>query len=184
MKKIFRFDDVCINTDMGLIEKMTEFIYAEIKNSEVMYCISPLVHDMSYENIKDKQRIFPKILNAYSDYKMYFNIDKLGLPEIKNKDIILASHGLIHVDHRLLTKEQQEMSILISCSLVKSKYFVPPFNKWDKNTEQICQDNNISLIKFEEGWLSMEHNCYYENHIKWYLHSREFEFENFKQWFL
>ncbi len=183
MRKKFRFDDICINTDMELVENMCSFIFNNVENSEVILCISPLVHDMTHANGKHKQRIFPSILNAHSDYKLFFNVDKLGIPPINNKKVTLASHALIHVDHRLLTKEQQEMSILVSCSLAKAKIFVPPFNKWNKDTDEICRDNNIELVKFEDGWLSMEHNEYNDSHFKWYLHSREFDFETFKKWF-
>ena len=75
------------------------------------------------------------------------------------------------------------MSILISASLVKSKIFIPPFNKWNKDTDEICKEHGIELIKFEDGWLSMEHNKFNESHDKWYLHAREFTFDNFKNWF-
>jgi len=185
----FRFDDICLNTDMKLVNDMCEFILEAVKNSKIILCLSPLVHDMSYEEGKHKQRIFPAILNAHSDYRLFFNVDHAGfpLPDLNslklNKNIILASHALVHVDHRLLTKSQQEMSILISCSLAKSKTFVPPFNKWNKDTELVCEENGIQLIKFEDGWLSMEHNQYNTEHDKWYLHSREFILEGFKGWF-
>jgi len=183
MRKIFRFDDICINTNMKLANEMADFILDNIPNSDVLWCISPLVHDMTHENEKHSQRIFPSILNAHSDYRLFFKVDKLGIPEIKNKKILTASHGLVHVDHRLMPRVQQEMSILISCSLAKSKVFVPPFNKWNKDTEDICIENGIQLVKFEDGWLSMEHNHYHVNHYKWYLHSREFNIENFSKWF-
>ncbi len=183
MKKIFRFDDVCINADMSLINDMTDFLFEIIPDCEVIWGVSPLVHNMSNENCEiKKQRVFPKILNAYSDYREFYKVDNLGLPQIKTK-AILASHGLIHVDHRLLSKKAQEMSILISASLVKSNIFIPPFNKWNKSTEKICIENNIELIKFEDNWLCMEYNKYDKNHSKWYLHAREFDINSFKKWF-
>ena len=95
----------------------------------------------------------------------------------------MASHGLVHVDHRLLDKSSQEMSILISSSLVNANIFIPPFNKWNKLTEEVCIENGIELIKFEDGWLCMEYNSYDDSHDKWYLHAREFTFDNFKKWF-
>ena len=95
----------------------------------------------------------------------------------------MASHGLIHVDHRLMTKEAQELSILTSASLVKANVFIPPFNKWNKDTESICDEHGIELIKFEDGWLCMEYNSYDDNHDKWYLHAREFSIEKFKKYF-
>lgn len=181
--KRFRFDDVCINADMDLIHNMTNFLFEMFPDCQVVWGVSPLVHDMSKENSeKTKQRIFPKIMNAYSDYRQFYNVDKAGIPDIFTK-ATLASHGLIHVDHRLLSKEAQEMSILISSSLVKSKIFIPPFNKWNAHTDLICKEHGIELIKFEDGWLCMEYNKYNEEQDKWYLHAREFDFETFKNWF-
>ena len=183
IKKIFRFDDVCINADMELINEMTDFLFKKFPKCVVLWGVSPLVHDMSQElNNITKQRIFPKILNAHSDYRKYYEVDLAGLPEFK-KEATLAAHGLVHVDHRLLPKPAQEMSILISASLVKSKIFIPPFNKWNKDTDDICKEHGIELIKFEHGWLSMEHNKFNDIHNKWYLHAREFTFDNFKKWF-
>ena len=181
--KIFRFDDVCINADMELIIKMTDFLVERFPDCVVLWGVSPLVHDMEYEKSDiSKQRIFPKILNAHSDFRKYYEVDKAGLPEFHPK-ATLASHGLVHVDHRLLTKEVQEISILVSASLVKSKIFIPPFNKWNKFTQEICDEHGIELIKFEDGWLCMEYNKYIEDQNKWYLHAREFTFEKFKEWF-
>jgi hypothetical protein len=183
IKKIFRFDDVCINADMVLINDMTNFLFDRFPTCVVLWGVSPLVHDMSEEkNEITRQRIFPKILNAHSDYRKYYDVDLAGVPNLNTK-ATLAAHGLVHVDHRLLPKPAQEMSILISASLVKSKIFIPPFNKWNKDTDEICKEHGIELIKFEDGWLSMEHNKFNESHDKWYLHAREFTFDNFKNWF-
>lgn len=183
IKKIFRFDDVCINADMNLINDMTNFLFDRFPTCVVLWGVSPLVHDMSEEkNEVTRQRIFPKILNAHSDYRKYYDVDLAGVPDL-NTRATLAAHGLVHVDHRLLPKPAQEMSILISASLVKSKIFIPPFNKWNKDTDEICKEHGIELIKFEDGWLSMEHNKFNESHDRWYLHAREFTLDNFKKWF-
>ena len=74
------------------------------------------------------------------------------------------------------------MSILVSCALSKSKIFVPPFNKWDKNTESICQEHGIDLIKFEDGWLCAEYNKFDPSHDLWYIHNRAFKPGEFKKW--
>jgi hypothetical protein len=178
----FRFDDVCINADMGYTNLMTDYLLEKFPLSQVLWGVSPLVHDMSSETGKARERVFPSILNAYSDHRLHFNVDMCGLPELR-KDVTIATHGLIHVDHRLLTCDQQEMSILISASLVKSKIFIPPFNKWNEDTADVCFLNKIELVKFEDGWLSMEHNKFNPFHRKWYLHAREFSVDEFKQWF-
>lgn len=180
---IFRFDDVCINSDMVLLNDITSYLFDTFPNSTVLWGISPLVHDMSVNTSSiTKQRIFPKILNAYSDYRVFYKVEKLGIPTIP-PNVVPASHGLIHVDHRLLTKEAQEMSILISTNLSNSKIFIPPFNKWNRDTEEICKENNIELIKFEEGWLCMEYNMFNREQEKWYLHARAFTYKTFVDWF-
>jgi hypothetical protein len=182
MNKIFRFDDICINTDMGKANEMARMLRKKFPNCEILFCISPLVHPMEdYADPVTRERIFPKIMNAYSDFRRFYQVDKCGCPDII-PEVSRASHGLIHVDHRLLAKEAQEMSIMVSCSLSGSKVFVPPFNKWNKDTEDICEEHDITLVKFEDGWLCMEYNDFDETHDLWYVHSREFTLNGFKKW--
>lgn len=182
MKTIFRFDDICINTDMENANGIARTLLEKVNGSEIMYCVSPLVHDMSRETDREtRERIFPSILNAHSDHRLFYNVDKCGLPEIPSW-VKIAAHGLVHVDHRLLHPSVQEISILVSCSLVKTNIFVPPFNKWDKETDRICKEHSIELVKFEDGWLSMEHNKYDASHYKWYVHSRAFNVSKTKEW--
>lgn len=178
----FRFDDVCINTDVELIHQMTDFLFEKFPECRIIWGVSPMVHQMEYgDSVKD-QRVFPEILNALSDHTHFYCVDKVGIPAIDER-VTPAGHGLIHVDHRLLSKDVQELSIVASCSLVKAKTFIPPFNKWNINTEEICDQWGIELIKFESGWLSMEHNKYNSTHGRYYLHSREWTFEKFVAWF-
>ena len=66
--------------------------------------------------------------------------------------------------------------------LAKAKMFIPPFNKWNQHTKEICSEAEIELIKFEDGWLCMEYNNFNPEHDLWYVHSREFTLEEFKQW--
>ena len=179
--KVFRFDDININEDMEKTIKLAELIRYRFGECKVIFCFSPLVHDMSGETGKNKERIFPKIMNAYSDYRVFYKVDKCGIPKIPDW-IIKAGHGLFHVDHRLLNREAQEMSILSSCSLVKTSIFVPPFNKWNEDTESICNEANIELVKFEDGWLCCEYNEFNPKHDLWYMHAREFTLKEFTKW--
>ena len=48
-KKIFRFDDICLNADMDLHIKIAELIKEKIPSAEVIFCVSPLVHNMIAE---------------------------------------------------------------------------------------------------------------------------------------
>lgn len=185
-QRMFRFDDVSINSRMEETEWMTEHFLERFPDSVVLWGISPLVHDMTGEEGKHKERIYPRILNVSNDHRDFYHVDELGLPENRFAEdgrVILAAHGIVHVDHRLLTKEAQEMSILLSTQLIKSSVFIPPFNHWNKDTETICNEYGIKLVKFEEGWLSIEHNPFTPDHMKWYLHARELTRDDLRGWF-
>lgn len=175
----FRFDDISVNTDMVLVNQMTDYLLDKYKDIRVIWAVSPMVYDLKDEKVKG--RVFPSIFNAYSDYRKFYKVDKIGIPEL-HPNVVTAGHGLMHVDHRLLSYEAQEMSIISSCYLVGASIFVPPFNKWNNDTEQICVDNSIVLVKWENGWLSCEHNAFNENHNKWYIHSYVWTFDKFKEW--
>jgi hypothetical protein len=166
---------------MNLAIEIANTIKQRIPSAEVVFAISPLVHDMSSETTPSNERIFPKILNAHSDHRKFYQVDTCGIPQIPDW-IIRAGHGLVHVDHRLLTKEAQELSIIASCSLAKASIFVPPFNKWNNDTSDICREQKIQLVKFEDGWLCCEYNEYNPMHHLWYIHAREFTVEKFKKW--
>lgn len=176
--KTFRFDDVCINANSMLIRNITNHLIELFPDCKIIYGVSPLVHNNC------KERVYPKIFNAYSDYRKFFEVDRAGVPNIPvPENVVFAGHGIVHVDHRLLNKQAQEMSILISCSLVKAKVFIPPFNKWNEDTAAVCKENGIELVKFEAGWKSMEFNEYNPDQELWYLHAREWTLEEIKNWF-
>jgi len=179
----FRFDDVCINADMELINNITSHIINIFDGRvEIIWGVSPLVHDMSDYKGKHKERIFPEILNAYSDWREFYKVDYCGIPKLR-QDVTLAGHGLWHVDHRLLHYSVQEASILTSCALINSVMFIPPFNKYDGSTQLICEEHGIELVKFEDGWKSMEYNSYDSEHGLYYLHAREWTIEKIIDWF-
>lgn len=175
--KIFRFDDISVNSDVALVNDIASFLFDRFKGCEVIFGISPIV------NSDCGQRVFPSIFNAYSDYQIFYEVNRCGIPEGLHPLAMRAAHGLIHVDHRLLDRGAQEMSILTSCALAGAKRFIPPFNKWNRDTENICNENNITLVKFEDGWLSMEHNIYNPSHEKYYLHSYAWTMEKIINWF-
>jgi hypothetical protein len=172
MTKIFRFDDICVNANMELAHVMASHL---LQHGDVWFCVSPLVHE------RCGQRVYPKDLNPVSDHRLFFEADRCGVPPVPD-GVVVASHGLVHCDHKYLTYEQQELSILASCSLVGTAIFVPPHNKWNEDTEEICAEHGINLVKWEEGWLSMEHNKYDLHHERWYLHSRRWTLDLLQQW--
>lgn len=174
-KITFRFDDVSGNVDSNKFFNIIRLIREKFSDSEILVGISPFAHKNCGE------RVFPSILNAYSDYRKFYEVDIVtSVDAVAN--LTYASHGLIHIDHRHLCRQTQEMSILVSCSLTKSKIFIPPFNKWNADTESICAEHGIELIKWEDGWLSAEHNQFDPEHNLWYLHPYAWTVESFKEW--
>lgn len=175
---VFRFDDVSGNSNEKNHFAIAEYLRKRFPDCKIVWGISTLTHKNCGE------RVYPKIFNAYSNYRKFYAVEQVSVIEFNNDlGIIFASHGLIHVDHRLLALEAQEMSILVSCSLTKSKIFIPPFNKWNHFTDQICRNNNIELVKFEDGWRCLEYEQYDPVHKLWYLHAREWTLEKIKKWF-
>ena len=185
--KTFRIDDISLNTDAKKLSSLVECLCNRFPDSKILLGVSPVINDMSNYIDKRSERIFPQIFNAYSDHRIFFNVQKCGIPEVIHTivqkygaKIDLAGHGLIHVDHRLLTKEVQELSILVSCSLIKSKIYIPPFNKWNKATEEICAEHSIKLIKFEEGWKHIKYESINDNFKNYYFHTHDFSIEEFQ----
>ena len=186
--KTFRIDDVSVNTNEEKLMEMVSLLDRYYSHSRFLLGISPLVCDMSEYKDKRNERIFPSIFNALSDHRGFYKIDKCGVPDVISKlinthgsKIELAGHGLIHVDHRLLTKEVQELSIVSSCNLVQAKTYIPPFNKWNKATEEICKEFGINLIKFEDGWRHLGYEPISDNTRSYYFHTHDFSIEQFTE---
>jgi hypothetical protein len=172
MTRIFRFDDICINADMELAHVMASHL---LQHGDVWFCVSPLVH-------KDcGERVYPRDFNAMSDHRIFFGPDRCGMPPVPD-GVVVASHGLFHCDHRLLSYGQQEMSILAASALCNAAVFVPPFNKYNADTKRICAEHGLSLAKWEDGWRSMEYHSYDPCHNLWYLHSRRWSLERLRAW--
>jgi len=115
--KTFRFDDISLNSDINLVNSITDFILQRAPDAQILFCISPMVNNECGE------RVFPSKFHAFADHRKFFNVDKIGLPQGLHDDAVFAGHGLVHVDHRLLSKELQEFSILTSCAIAKCKTF-------------------------------------------------------------
>jgi hypothetical protein len=132
----------------------------------------------------ERERAFPRKLSAMSDHRNFFKVQKLGLPLGQVTGVVrLASHGLVHADHRLMGREAQELSIVTSCSLVDTRVFVPPFNKWNKDTESVCAEHGIELVKFEDGWRHVNYNKFDPTHERYYCHTHDVTAESLAKWF-
>jgi hypothetical protein len=81
-----------------------------------------------------------------------------------------------------MSKGAQELSIAVSCSLLHTRIFIPPFNKWNKDTEDICNSRSIKLIKFESGWRCGDYHEFDSRNLLWYVHPWRFTLDTFKKW--
>ena len=82
----------------------------------------------------------------------------------------VASHGLYHIDHSKVSRQTQEMSIIGSCAYLKTDKFVPPFNKFNKETSDICFDNGIQMCA-STAWKNLEFEKFDPLRELWYFHS-------------
>ena len=169
-----------MNISQNRLDELLERVRMKYPDLEFLLAVSPAVFEMTTSDDSDiSERIFPSILNAYSDHRVFYQVEKIGIPnwiyEIAQKyNARLASHGLIHVDHRLLDYSAQEMSIITSTSLIGSKIFVPPFNKYNNETSEICSENNIELIKWEDGWKHLSYQDFSNDGSRYYMHLHDF----------
>lgn len=170
---VFRFDDISLNSDMEKVNEMTDFLLEN--GNEVWWCISPICQFGCGE------RVFRAGIKPYSSLFRFYTNEHIGIPKLR-KDVRICSHGLVHIDHRLLDYGAQEMSIIVSCELLDSCTFVPPFHKWNKDTENICLGHDYDLIKYEDCWFSCEHNEF-SRFDRWYLHPQSWTLETFKKWY-
>jgi hypothetical protein len=186
MPLVFRIDDISVNTSETRLRNQIEILLTKFSESTILLGISPLVFSMNDGSALTQERIFPKILNAYSDHTLFYKAERLGVPDyvwelIRNPRIRKASHGLLHVDHRLLDRGAQELSILTSCALADSDTFIPPFNKWNRDTEDICAERGINLIKFEDGWRHLGYNAIDPELTElYYYHTHDYSDEGFQ----
>jgi len=188
----FRVDDISLNTDALKLAAMIAFLqdYFGPEWVEVELAVSPAVFDMSnYEGL-EKERAFPATLNREADFRKFYRVEKVGVPEFiweyrsKGPFFTISAHGMVHVDHRLLSGKAQELSIVTSCALTKSDSFVPPFHKWNEKTEAACQRNRIHLEKLES--VNTSHLLYHKfdpNTYHYYFHTHDFTYEQFVQRF-
>lgn len=190
MRYYFRFDDVSVNTDQGKIFKMTQLLYELFGvQCEVIYAVSLAVHDRNGAEGLAAERVFPSILHTESDYRCFYRVKRVGLPLLADfgpnevRKPVIASHGLVHVDHRLLSRTAQELSIVMSCSILNSRTFVPPFHKWNEKTERVCRENDIHLTKYDEGWKHLLYHKFDISHERYYLHTHDFDFDSFRAQF-
>lgn len=169
---VFRIDDISSNTDFYDLDKIYYVIRGKFPKASILFGVnlfcSSNFDGSVYREVPFKERenqFFYKVNNI-------LDIDHVGCYTFsKRPNVSIASHGLLHCDHTRISKDAQEMSILTSCNYLNSKKFIPPFNRFNRDTEDICKENSIDLIKPDHGWKSLEFSEFNQDHKKWYFHS-------------
>lgn len=166
---IIRFDDVCSRTNE---DKLKELMSECSKHGEIWLSVNLFSKKSSEESVypdvpfKDKE---PRYFYDVDEFYKFLPMTHLAGVRICD-DYRVVSHGLIHCDHTRISRDAQEMSIVTSCNALGTNIFIPPFNRWNQDTEDICLENGISILKLSDGWKSMELNDFDPSHDLWYLH--------------
>lgn len=113
--------------------------------------------------------VYPGVPFKDQPRPFFWDVDSF-FQRLRWPEVIVASHGLFHVDHSKLSKDALEMSIVGSCRYLRTKIFVPPFNRWNEAVAAVCEENGIHLVRHEEGWRSLEHEPFTPKHRLWYCH--------------
>lgn len=185
MTYTFRFDDVSVNTDGAKLHKMIRFLQSTFPRPalRIILAVSPTVYDMAgCENPLVRERTFPSVWHTESDYRVFYKMKRIGIPgyvEQLRSECDIAAHGMAHVDHRLLPHAAQEMSIVMSCSLLNTAFFIPPFHKWNKDTEAICTEHAIQLVKYDRSWRHLVYHEFDHRNPNYYVHTHDFEYQSF-----
>ncbi len=149
-----------------------------------MLSVSPMVFNMSTcEDPLMRERVFPAMWHTRSDFREFYRMNKVGVPtcleKLRRDNVEIASHGMIHVDHRLLKRSAQEMSILASCALLNTAYFVPPFHKFDERTEAICKEHRIMIVRYDQSFTHLGYHPFDGRKTHYYFHTHDFTYEDF-----
>lgn len=170
---IFRNDDISSNTNLVHVRE----IYDKIKSKYPTCRIISGVTLFSRGGIKGS--VYDDVPFKNKPLKWFYDVDSV----VSNLDRIpgeIAAHGTLHVDHTKLSRDAQEMSILTACNYLQTKLFIPPFNKFNDRTLDICVSNNIDLIS-GAVWKSLEFNKFDSNYKFWYFHSWRYTINQFKK---
>lgn len=160
---IFRNDDITSNTKWDVMWEMYGLIKTLFPEADYWSCVTILCKD------NDKGSVYEQVPFKGRDLKWFADVDSAyGINWVCPGRI--CSHGLFHLDHSKALRETQMLSIISSCNLLCTKTFVPPFNKYNEDTLDICRENNIEMVA-KDGWKSLEHEKFDPTHDKWYFHS-------------
>lgn len=167
MTTIFRNDDINPNSDIDQILGMYAVIRKYFPDARIISAVNLLAQTSqdgsAYAAIK------PRDIDFYALDRM---MDQESIDRLREVSEI-ASHGMAHLDHRALHRDAQEFSIAGSCSLLRTKIFVPPFWRWNQHTIDICEAHGIE-IPISQDWINLDDHPARADHAFFCLHSWKF----------
>lgn len=175
---IFRNDDVCVNTNYLEMQEIYGVIKDYFPLAEIMTCAS--IYARRCKDFYKNGALYPDLPLKDKSNEYLYTVDAHVINDGRLTNTV-ASHGLFHVKHGEISEEAQKMSIIGSCSYLRTNKFVAPFNSYNYITEKICNDNNIELITKKYDWKSLEHNEFDSNHKYWYFHCWRFTADKFRK---
>lgn len=161
---IFRNDDINPNVRLEIVDRYYDIIHSLFPSAEIISCVT-LFGVGNYRGA-----IYPQVPFKDKPLDFFYNVDTCIREIHTYPNTQIASHGLFHVDSTKLDYQAQEMNIVGSCNFLKTRIFVPPFNRYNSITEEICEKNGIMLVK-PDSWKSLEYEDFNMEHKNWYFHS-------------
>lgn len=175
-KLIIRNDDVNPNTQQGDLADIYSTIHSIFPNVEIWSAVTV------FSDFNTKGSVYADVPFKNKDINWFYkNVSAAVINYHLPTYLKIVSHGLFHIDHSATSRGTQEMSILGSCAYLNTNIFVPPFNRYNQDTIDICFDNDIEIRI--DGWLSMEHNPFDITHRMWYMHSWKWKPDQLKAYF-
>lgn len=171
---IIRVDDVSPNTDMRDLNACAEYLSREL-GAKVWYCVN-LFAGFSHDGA-----VYPDVPLRGKPLRYFLNVNSMFRGLDFPSGVRIVSHGLIHAEHAKMTREAQELSIMVSCGALGTEIFVPPFISHNADTRAICAENNIEIVD-GIGWRSMETEPYDPSCRSWYFHHWRMGLEQIKRW--
>lgn len=168
-----RVDDVSPNTDMAELNDVARYLRDHL-DAKVIYGIN------LFAKATPSGSVYPDLPMRGREFSYFCDVDRLFDPYIP-RFIKVASHGLIHAEHGKLSRETQMFSILVSCSYLNTKIFIPPFMSYNDDTKDICESNGIEMID-GVGWGSMEKEGFDGTHKLWYFHPWRMNLASVRKW--
>lgn len=167
-KIIFRNDDVNPSSSYKNIIESNNVISTLFPHSSIISCIT------LFSRFNTRGSVYGEVPFKDRPVNWFYNVDKFLLEYEYITKPIVASHGLFHVKHSIISKDAQEMSILGSCNFLRTNIFCAPFNAYNEDTVKICGDNGIRLLNKEFEWRSLDFEQFNPAHKYWYFHSWKF----------